>query len=91
MSVPEFINEPILVQARFLMDGRVLPTAFIWRERTRYIADHGRQWEETVDDTIWRCYLTRTPTGETFELRYAPAEGRWVVYRMWSRTDARET
>ena len=69
MSVPEFINEPILVQARFLPDGRVLPTAFIWRERTRYIADHGRQWEETVDDTSWRCYLVRTPTGETFELR----------------------
>ena len=75
MSVPEFINEPILVQARFLPDGRVLPTAFIWRERTRYIADHGRQWEETVDDMTWRCYLIRTPTGETFELRYALAEG----------------
>ena len=57
MSVPEFINEPILVQACFLPDGRVLPTAFIWRERTRHIADHGRQWEETVDDTAWRCYL----------------------------------
>jgi hypothetical protein len=91
MSVPEFINEPILVQARFLPDGRVLPTAFIWRERTRYIADHGRQWEETVDDTTWRCYLTRTPTGETFELRCALAEGRWVIYRMWSRAAARET
>ena len=75
MSIPEFINEPILVQARFLPDGQVLPTAFIWRERTRYIADHGRQWEETVDDTTWRCYLTRTPTGETFELRYALARG----------------
>ena len=89
MSIPEFINEPILVQARFLPDGRVLPTAFIWRERTRYIADHGRQWEETVDDTTWRCYLTRTPTGETFELRCALSEGRWVLYRIWS--SSRET
>ena len=76
MSIPEFINEPILVQARFLPDGQVLPTAFIWRERTRYIADHGRQWEETVDDTTWRCYLTRTPTGETFELRVRACGGK---------------
>lgn len=86
MSVPEFINEPILVQARFLADGGVQPTAFIWRNRTRYIADLGRQWDETASGATWRCYLVRTPTQETFELRYSPAEGRWVLARAWQRT-----
>jgi hypothetical protein len=84
MSIPEFIKEPILVQALFLPDGMIRPTAFIWRDRTRYIADHGRQWDEEADGTTWRCYLVRTPAGETFELRCVLAEGRWILYRMWS-------
>jgi hypothetical protein len=83
MSLPEFIVEPILVQARFLPDGAVQPTAFIWRERTRYIADAGRQWQEEADGVTWRCYLVRTPASETFELRYAMTEGRWVLWRAW--------
>ena len=83
MTLPEFINEPILVQARFLPDGRVQPTAFIWRERTRYITDWGRQWDEAADGVTWRCYLVRTPNQETFELRYIPAEGRWMLARAW--------
>lgn len=87
MPLPELINEPVLVQARFLPDGRVQPTAFIWRNRTRYVADWGRQWDETADAITWRCYLVRTPTQETFELRYAPAEGRWILARAWLRQD----
>lgn len=87
MPLPEPINEPVLVQTRFLPDGRVQPTAFIWRNRTRYVADWGRQWDETADAVTWRCYLVRTPTQETFELRYAPAEGRWILARAWLRQD----
>ncbi len=87
MALPEFVNEPILVQARFLPDGHIQPTAFIWRDRTRYIADHGREWEEAADGVAWRCYLVRTPTGETFELRCALAEGRWILSRAWLRGD----
>ncbi len=87
MSLPAFINEPVLVQARFLPDGRVQPTAFIWRDRTRYIADWGRQWDEVADGATWRCLLVRTPTQETFELRCALAEGRWVLARAWLRED----
>lgn len=83
MSLPEFVNEPILVQARFLADGRVQPTAFVWRERTRYIADWGRQWDEEADGVSWRCYLVRTPTQATFELRYAAARGQWLLARAW--------
>ena len=87
MALPEFVNEPIPAQARFLPDGHIQPTAFIWRDRTRYIADHGREWEEAADGVAWRCYLVRTPTGETFELRCALAEGRWILSRAWLRGD----
>ncbi len=86
MSIPEFINEPILVQARFLPEGGVKPTAFIWRNRTRYVADLGRQWREDSGGNTWHCYLVHTPSGETFELRYAPADGRWVAWKAWRGT-----
>jgi|YNPNPStandDraft_1061719.scaffolds.fasta_scaffold04226_7 PncC family amidohydrolase len=87
MTLPEFVGEPILVQARFLPDGQVQPTAFIWRGRTRYIAEIGRQWQEEADGISWRCYLVHTPTAETFELRLAPGEGRWMLMRAWPRPD----
>jgi hypothetical protein len=87
MALPEFIDEPILVQARFFPDGRIEPTAFIWRNRTRYIADWGRQWQEDAGGQAWQCYLVRTPNQETFDLRYAPTEGRWKLHRAWLGTD----
>jgi hypothetical protein len=83
MSLPEFIDEQILVEARFLPDGGVQPTAFIWRERTYLIADWGRQWQEEVGGVVWRCYLVRTPNLETYELRLNRAAGQWVVARVW--------
>jgi hypothetical protein len=81
--MPDFINEPILVQARFLPDGQIQPTAFIWRGRTRYVADIGRQWQEEIGGIPWRCYLVRTPASETFDLRLDLAGGRWVLARAW--------
>ena len=83
MSVPEFIDEPILVQARLLPDGEVQPTAFIWREGTYLIADWGRQWQEDAGSAIWNCYLVRTSNLETYELRLNRAAGQWVVARVW--------
>jgi PncC family amidohydrolase len=83
MPLPEFIDEPILVQARFLPDGQVQPLVFVWRNRTRYITDLGRQWQEAVGDVIWRCYLARTPTTETFELRFNSGSGQWMLARAW--------
>jgi hypothetical protein len=47
------------------------------------VAEWGRQWQEEVDGVTWRCYLVRTPTMETFELRCAAPEGRWVLWRAW--------
>ena len=83
MSLPESVGEPILVQARFLPEGGVQPTAFIWRNRTRYVAALGREWEEEVEGTLWRCYMVQTPNAETFELRLDPAGMRWMLARAW--------
>ena len=38
-----------------MLDGRIVPTAFIWRGRTRDIADTGREWVEETDGIVWRC------------------------------------
>jgi len=83
MSLPEYVGEPILVQARFLPEGGVQPAAFIWRNRTRYVASLGRQWEEEAEGILWRCYMIQTPTAETFELRLDVAGMRWVLARAW--------
>jgi len=83
MSLPEFIDEPILVQTRLLSDGEVRPTAFIWRGHTHLIADWGRRWQEDAGGITWSCYLVRTPNLETFELRLNRAAGQWVVARFW--------
>jgi hypothetical protein len=83
VALPEFIGEPILVQARFLPGGAVQPVAFIWRNRTRYITAVGREWEEESEGIRWRCYLVQTPTAETFDLRLDTAGMRWVLARAW--------
>ena len=83
MSLPEFIDEPILVQAQLLPDGDAQPTAFIWRGRTYAIADWGRQWREDAGGAIWSCYLVRTSNLETFELRLNRVTGQWALARVW--------
>jgi hypothetical protein len=82
-SLPEFIDEPLLVQARFLFDEAVQPTAFIWRGRNYAVTDWGRQWQEEASGITWSCYLVRTANLETFELRLDQATGRWVLARAW--------
>ncbi len=42
------INEPVDTLIRVLPNGDVRPTSFIWRDRTRYVNDVGRHWEEIV-------------------------------------------
>jgi hypothetical protein len=86
MSLPEFVGESILVQARFLPEGGVQPATFIWRNRTRYVASLGRQWEEEAEGIMWRCYMVQTPNGDTFELRLDAASMRWILARAWLRS-----
>jgi hypothetical protein len=87
MALPRFINEPVMVQARNRADGAFEPTAFLWRDRGVSIADWGREWDAEDQGATWRCYLVRNATGETFELRYSAAEGRWLLCRAWLATE----
>ncbi|MEZ4559460.1 MAG: hypothetical protein R2854_24000 [Caldilineaceae bacterium] len=36
--------------------GEIRPTSFLWRNKTRYVGDIGRTWEERVDGRTLRCY-----------------------------------
>jgi hypothetical protein len=63
----------------------IRPTSFLWRNRTRYVADAGRQWEERVQGKSLRCFLVQTVDGNTYELRWDPAGDIWTVHRAWLR------
>ncbi len=88
MSIPEFVNEPVLVEARLLPDGQMRPIAFAWRGRPWRVANMGRQWDEKDEEGVtWRCFLVRTREHASFELRLEPASGRWLLARAWLRPD----
>jgi hypothetical protein len=84
MSVPEFVDVPILVQAHFLPDGQVQPTAFRWQDCTHVITDVGRQWDAAADGVTWHCFLVRTAQREAAELRLDALNGRWLLHRVWA-------
>ncbi|MDH7485055.1 MAG: hypothetical protein QHJ81_02130 [Anaerolineae bacterium] len=82
MTAWQFVDEPIVVQARFDAQGQVRPVAFVWRSRTRYITEWGRQWvEETGADAPRRCFLVQTASGDTFELQLELKTLRWWLHR----------
>ncbi|HEX9115402.1 MAG TPA: hypothetical protein VGA61_04985 [Anaerolineae bacterium] len=83
MSPVEFINEPVLVEARSLPDGSWRPLAFQWQGRHHQITELGRQWQEDVDGIVWRCFMIRTGDGSAFELCLDTAAGRWLLGRAW--------
>ena len=63
MASEALVDEEVDVLVRVLRDGSVQPTSFLWRDRTRYVGDHGRQWEERVEGRSLRCYLVQTVDG----------------------------
>lgn len=77
------VEETIDALVRVLKDGSVRPTSFLWRDRTRYVSDVGRQWEERVGGQTLRFYLVQTVDGNTFELTYDPAVNQWMIQRAW--------
>jgi len=77
------VQEAIDALVRVMKDGTIRPTSFLWRDRTRYVADIGRQWEERVSGTTVRFYLIQTVDGNTFELTHDPALNQWQVARAW--------
>jgi hypothetical protein len=85
MTVELMVDEPVRVLVRMLPNGKVVPTSFIWRDRTRYVGDVGRQWEERVDGKSVRCFLIKSVENETYELRWDPTADDWRIYRAWMR------
>ncbi len=79
------IDEPIDVLVRVMPNGSIHPTSFLWRDRTRYVADIGRQWEERVGGKSLRCFLIMTVDNNSYELRWDPAGDQWTVHRGWLR------
>jgi hypothetical protein len=79
------VNEPVDVLVRVLPNGAVQPTSFLWRSKTRYVSDVGRQWEERVGGKSLRCYLLKTVEENTYELRWDPAANEWRIQRAWLR------
>ncbi len=84
MTEERWINQPVMVQARFLPDGRVIPIAFIWEGYTRYIASVGRQWIEEGPPPQ-RHFLVQTAAFDTFELAFDVTTLRWQLVRAWER------
>jgi len=85
MTREVLVEEPVNTLVRVMTDGSVLPTSFIWRDRTRYVATVGRQWEERVQGKLIRCYLIQSVDDNTFELHWDPGENQWTLHRAWLR------
>jgi hypothetical protein len=83
MTREVWVDESIDALVRVRPDGGLQPTSFLWRDRTRYVADVGRQWEERVGGKSVRCYLVRAVDDITYELRWDPAADAWSVHRAW--------
>jgi hypothetical protein len=85
MASEVWIDEPAQVLVRVLPTGQMQPTSFLWRDKTRYVNNVGRQWEERVEGRTLRCFLIMTVDNNTYELRWDPAGDRWTVHRAWLR------
>lgn len=79
MSSKWFRDEVVPVEARFLPDGKVQPTAFTWRGRRWHVTGLGRQW----DDTDGKHVLIEVLDGSRFELCLTAAQGSWRLLRAW--------
>lgn len=88
MAREVLVNEEVQVLWRTTARGQVRPTSFIWRDRTRYVSEVGRAWEERVEGATQRCFLLQAVDGSSYELRWAPGEDVWRVHRAWLRDAA---
>lgn len=85
MTREVLVNEPINALVRMMPNGEIRPTSFLWRDKTRYVGDVGRHWEERIQGQTVRCYLIQTVDNNTFELHWNPADDAWTVHRAWLR------
>lgn len=83
MTVEVIVEEPIRVLIRTLPSGKLVPTSFVWRDRTRYVGDVGRQWEERIEGKSIRAFLVKTVDNDTYEIHWDPAGDEWRIHRAW--------
>lgn len=85
MNQELLVNEDVAALVRVMPSGAIYPTSFIWRDRTRYVENIGRQWEERIEGRTLRCYMVQAVDGNTFELRWNPDGNQWTLHRAWLR------
>ncbi len=83
MAIEVIVDESIRVLIRALPSGKIAPTSFVWRDKTRYVGDVGRQWEERIAGKSIRCFLIKAVDSSTYELHWDPAGDVWTVHRAW--------
>ena len=79
------VDEQVDTLVRVMPTGEIRPTSFMWRNKTRYVGDIGRMWEERVQGRTLRCYMIQAVDNNTFELRWDPASDIWTIHRAWLR------
>ena len=85
MNREVLVDEQVDALVRVMPSGEIRPTSFLWRNKTRYVGDVGRTWEERVDGRTLRCYMVQSVDRNTFELRWDPAADVWSIHRAWLR------
>jgi hypothetical protein len=71
------VNEETSVEARFDVDGEIMPRRFAWRGSMVPVEGVGRQWKEGDE----RCFMVMAAGGKPFELRLDERTLRWRVAR----------
>ncbi len=77
------VNEEVRMLWRVLPNGEIRPTSFVWRDKTRYVDQVGRYWEERTGGQTVRCWLIQAVDGQTYEVRWNPADDVWSIHRAW--------
>ena len=83
MSRMRFVDEPVVVEARFDEGGQATPLAFVWRGRRYPISEVGRHQMEDWEGKRVHCYPVMTPTRQTFELCLELDSLCWRLRRVW--------
>ncbi|MCB0129248.1 MAG: hypothetical protein KDD78_00305 [Caldilineaceae bacterium] len=85
MNREVIVDEVVDALMRVKTTGEIVPTSFLWRNKTRYVGEIGRTWEERIEGRTVRCFLVQAVDNNTFELRWDPALDQWSIHRAWLR------
>jgi len=69
----------VSVDARFDLQGQLVPRAFQWRGQWLHVSATGRIWETSRGGVVVRHYLVSTPGEILFDISYEPVSARWYA------------